>query len=148
LSREEASGAVESLGYPSATQRPGAYNSDGVQLYFTAGEVLPGGIRENACVQKLDASRLEQIREEYDHPGAFMSTLDVIHGSSGSSVLSDQGEVVGVLTNMYIERGLDPEKTYCYGSAKALSATWIRKYFGGFNPICASAGHAVNQARP
>jgi hypothetical protein len=69
-----------------------------------------------------------------------MSTLDVIHGSSGSSVLNEKGEVAGVLTNMYIERGADPEKTYCYGSAKALSAPWIRKYFGSFDPVCAPAG--------
>lgn len=139
LSLDRPAGEVTSLGYPSETSRPDGFNSDGSQLYFTSGRVL-GSVRENACFAELSASQQEKALKDYDHPGAFMSTLDAIHGSSGSSVLNAKGEVVGVFATMFIHPTRDPDKFYCHGSAKALSVEHIRKMIGGLKLECASAG--------
>jgi hypothetical protein len=139
LSLERPVGAVSSLGYPSDTSRPDGFNSDGSQLYYTRGEVL-GSVRENACFGELSALQQERAVKDYDHPGAFMSTLDAIHGSSGSSVLNEKREVVGVFATMFIHPSRDPDKFYCRGSAKALSVEHIHRMFGGLKLECAPAG--------
>jgi hypothetical protein len=141
LGSDRPAGMVSSLGYPSETSRPDGFNSDGNQLYYTRGEVL-GGVRENACFGELTAAQQEKAVKDYDHPGAFMSSLDAIHGSSGSSVLNEKGEVVGVFATMFIHPGKDkdPDKIYCRGSAKALSVEHIRKMMGDLKLECASAG--------
>lgn len=138
LGLDRPSGEVSSLGFPSETSRPDGFNSDGAQLYYTRGEVI-GSVRENSCFGELNAAQQEKAQKDYDHPGAFMSSLDAIHGSSGSSVLNAKGEVVGVFATMFIHPERAPDKSYCRGSAKALSVEHIRKMTGGLKLECASA---------
>jgi hypothetical protein len=123
---------VRSLGYPTRTSRPGTANSDGTSLYSSHGEVVPG-IESNSCVQEAAPKEpdLKRLKERFDEPTAFLSTLDAIYGSSGSPVIDRRNRIVGILTNVYRHSHLtlkaedEPEKRYCRGSAKALRSDQI-----------------------
>lgn len=116
---------VHNFAYPTATNRPDGWNSDGLSFYATTGEVI-SGIAKNSCVidAKLSETQLRKLEKEFDEDTAFMSTLDAIYGSSGAPVISSNGEVVGILTNVYrpdfAKPHEEPKARYCSGSAKAL----------------------------
>lgn len=122
----------QSLGYPGETERPDGFNSDGESLYYSKGYVL-ASITENTCVQETTFSEYHynKLFETFDDPRNFMTTLDAIHGSSGTSVMGPDNGVAGILTNVfrlaeYTRLDSDePAVRYCKGSGQALSMSTI-----------------------
>lgn len=126
--------------YPSETFRPDGFNSDGQSMYYSSGHLNPD-IFNNGCLQDLELSELQQnnLRQRFTFATSFLSSVDAIFGSSGSSVIDDDLNVLGILINVYsfwsVTR-LDqdkPENLYCEGSAKTLRSSTILKYLKGQN---------------
>jgi hypothetical protein len=109
---------VHYFGYPSAsTGRPQGRNSDGNQLMLAHGEVIPS-ILQNSCISP-DTNQAGRLTQTYDRPEIILSTVDILPGSSGSSLLNEQGQVVALINSMY-RQGIDVVSTYCAGSAVAV----------------------------
>lgn len=107
------------FGYPQKTRR-GKYDSDGESLFLSAGRALastPGctvardsyeGWRPGDRKQ-LD-SKLLQLGKDF-----VQSTLDAVPGSSGSPVINEEGELVGVMA--FTDKSVLNAKTECRGGS-------------------------------
>jgi len=122
----------QTLGYPGETARPDGFNSDGVNMFYSKGYVIPT-ILDNACVKELTLNDYQKnnMLEEFDAPYGFLSTLDATYGSSGTSVLGPDNGVAGILTNTFRKAEYtnlasdEPDNIYCQGSARALNMATI-----------------------
>lgn len=141
-----------SLGYPSETKRE-SFNSNGVDLYFTAGERL-ASFADGQCYQEAQEKNRPNLLDQFDEPGTFVSTLDAIYGSSGSAVYTHEQNLVGILTNMYAPREKDPSKLpevhFCAGATKALQLERIQEIMGeaAREYQCAEAGRGSAASSP
>ncbi len=120
------------LSYPSKTYRTKGNNSDGESLFFSSGEYY-ADILANSCLKNvaLNSLQVSQLQSRFNFATSFLSSVDAIHGSSGSSVFDDNLNILGILTNVFNFESLSstesdlPENRYCEGSAKTLKTSTI-----------------------
>jgi hypothetical protein len=113
---------VHYFGYPGdSSGRPEGRNSDGESFYRGQGEVVPS-ILENPCIRGSE----DALRNRYDRDEIILSTVDILPGASGSSLLNQRGEIIGLLNSSYTN-GAQMFERYCQGSAVALSMIRIRE---------------------
>ncbi len=109
---------VEFRGFPIAsTGRPEGRNSSGKELLRGEGVVV-SSILENSCISANTPFK-EQLVNSYDREDIILSSLDVLPGASGSSLLNSQGEITGVINSIFRFK-IDVLSTYCSGSAVAV----------------------------
>jgi hypothetical protein len=121
--------------YPSETNRPDGFNSDGHNMYYSAGQLNPD-IFANSCIRDatLTDFQINSLKQKFTFKSSFLSSVDAIFGSSGSSVVDENANVLGILINVYsywsvTDKEEDkPENLYCEGSAKALRSSTILKH--------------------
>ncbi len=116
------SAPVHYFGYPGdSSGRPERRNSDGESFYQGEGEVI-SSILENPCIKGSE----EALINRYDRDELILSTVDILPGASGSSLLNHRGEIVGLLNSSYTN-GAQMFERYCRGSAVALSMVRIKE---------------------
>lgn len=105
-------------GYPSAsTGRPAGRNSDGNSLLRSQGFVSPT-IQDNSCISSPAS---EGTVRRYDREEIVLSTVDIIPGASGSSLLNTNLKVVSLLNSSYYSGDNNFYQHYCSGSAVGVS---------------------------
>ena len=110
---------VHYLGFPDATTgRPDGMNSDGNQLRMGRGRIIES-ISQNPCANITD-----RLKTRYDRDDLLLSTVDIVHGASGSSLLDRNGNVVGLLNSSF-GQGVKISSQYCEGSAVAIKIETI-----------------------
>ena len=105
---------VHYIGYPNATTgRPIGTDSNGDQLSMGQGHIIES-ILENPCVIGS-----EKLKTKYDRDELLLSTVDIVPGASGSSLLDKDGNIVGLLNSSF-SQGVNIFSQYCEGSAVAI----------------------------
>ena len=122
-------------GFPiESSGRPLGRNSNGVSLFEGSG-VIVGSILENSCIgeDEYHSKGLINLINRYDRDDLLLSTVDNLPGVSGSSLLNNSGEIIGVINSQY-RKGIDVQSTYCSGSTVAIPMHHIRSLLeeGGF----------------
>lgn len=123
----EANETIYYMGYPTASMggRPEGYESDGESLLLSRGHRVVS-MAENTCID-TQSSTLAAVLKRYDRPEIFLSTIDVLPGASGSSVLNENGEIVAVVNSVYSPR-VNMYQHYCSGSAVAVGVERILQH--------------------
>lgn len=111
---------VQYMGYPGASKGRGAHNSDGESLYLAQGKINES-IQSNPCVDRGSYSDTvwERVDRTYNRESIILSTVDILPGASGSALLNQEGEIIGLLNSTYAHR-VDIFSEYCAGSAVAI----------------------------
>lgn len=125
-------GAHFVFSYPTETFRVEGMNSDGVNQFFSTGSYSPD-ILNNSCLSKIELNESQKLnlQNKFNFNTSFLSSVDAIYGSSGSSVINQDLNILGILTNNYRHAALtenasdEPENLYCEGSAKTLRSSSI-----------------------
>ena len=111
---------VHYFGFPGATTgRPDGMNSDGNQLRMGQGRVIKS-ISQNPCVKYIT----DRLKIKYDRDDLLLSTVDMVHEASGSSLLDINGDVVGLLNSSF-SQGVKIFSQYCEDSAVAVKIETI-----------------------
>lgn len=105
--------SVAALGRPMATERakqsPGAKDADGKSLYYSTGKI----IKSDSCTRVVNGTVMKNIvpnaLEGLSH--YLQTTVDLNYNSSGSPMLNQQGQIVGVAAFMFQDK-----KEECRGS--------------------------------
>ncbi len=109
--------AVHYYGYPGASRggRPEGRESLGDRILMGQGLITPS-ILDNPCVVGDEI----KLRDRYDREELILSSVDILPGASGASLLNSSGEIIGLLNSSY-SNGLEMYERYCPGSAVAIS---------------------------
>jgi len=114
---------VSYKGYPAASRGRGVRNSDGKSLLKSEGKVTES-IRFNECIIASNPNNIEKLSVIYDRDEIILSSVDILPGASGSSLLNHKGEIIGLLNSTYT-KGVDMYEKYCEGSAVAVRMNHI-----------------------
>lgn len=115
--------SVHYKGYPAASKgRPGR-NSDGKNLMLAEGHLVDS-ITTNPCVPRNNSISMDRLKDTYDRPELQLSSVDILPGASGSSLLNQDGEIIGLLNSTYAYR-VDIYEHYCSGSAVAIKLSHV-----------------------
>lgn len=115
--------SVHYKGYPAASKgRPGR-NSDGKNLMLAEGHLVDS-ITTNQCVPQDGSVNMNRLKDTYDRPELQLSTVDILPGASGSSLLNQDGEIIGLLNSTYAYK-VDIYQHYCSGSAVAIKLSHV-----------------------
>lgn len=99
--------SVFSIGFPAKSN---AQHSDGIHLYRSYGQLM----HQNACeLRREDGSSVHSAYPFQVGAMVLQSSITALHRSSGSPLLNDHGEVVGVVSGIYSP--LQNSKNYCAG---------------------------------
>lgn len=117
MERPIATQEVHYFGFPGQSRggRPEGRESDGESFLRSDGQVV-ASITQNPCIR----GSIERLVDKYDRPEIILSTVDILPGASGSSLLNSAGEIVGLLNSSYTN-GAEMYETYCPGSAVAIA---------------------------
>ena len=92
-----AGGTVWTLGYPNFSSRGDGYDSTGYKKHISFGTVT-ADIRTDAYLSGLITTEAQWRRLEsaYGQPHILLSKVDSMHGSSGSMLINEEGELVSI----------------------------------------------------
>jgi S1-C subfamily serine protease len=110
------------LGFPSETFR-NQYASDGVKLFISIGKIT-GNVSRSAYLTQNRLSNEDILKLLETHPSwDFFIDSDTTDGNSGSPVINEQGNLIGVYHSMMTA---DSQNQYVTGSSIALKITEIQ----------------------
>lgn len=92
-----AGGTVWSLGYPNFSSRGDGYDSSGYKKHISFGTITTD-IRTDAYLSakiKTD-SQWRRLESAYGQPHILLSIVDSMHGSSGSMIVNEEGELLAI----------------------------------------------------
>lgn len=92
-----AGGTVWSLGYPNFSTRGDGYDSSGYKKHVSFGAVT-ADIRTDAYLSGVIKTERQWRRLEsaYGQPHILLSIVDSMHGSSGSMIVDEEGELLAI----------------------------------------------------
>lgn len=92
-----AGGTVWNIGYPNFTMRYDGYDSSGYKKHVSFGPVT-ASVREDSYLSALIKTEAQWRRLEaaYGQPHVLLSGVDSMHGSSGSMIVDEEGELVAI----------------------------------------------------
>lgn len=92
-----AGGTVWTLGYPNFSSRGDGYDSSGYKKHISFGTVTTN-IRSDAYLAGLIKTETQWRRLEsaYGQPHVLLSLVDSMHGSSGSMIINEEGELIAI----------------------------------------------------
>jgi len=119
---------IWTIGFPSPTQRSNQRGSDGISKYISFGMIYPD-LSKNQYYREahFNPALLARAQSFYSNGNQILSNLDTVGGNSGSPVLNQNGELIGVTAAGAIGDPQEVASRYFDGTSVSVSLDSIRQ---------------------